>query len=176
MAEAILSLLKGNIMKNLFFTVLLPITFIGCASNSYPVNNIPPKKTFVKSEPETKETFRKDDHRYNSYYQNFDYNRLGYSSDNGLYYGYFDHQGYFYNNIYFIYDDEYTYEDRYYHKGPFSPNLEQIRIYIYHDNNDWNQEHHYREPNQYVGHFLYYERNPRPKFRVYHRQEVGPSY
>ncbi len=163
-------------MKDIFFILVLSTIYVGCASNPFPTNNIPPKKTAVISEPLVNGKFRKDDHRFDDRYRNFDYNRLGYSSNNGLYYGYFDDVGYFYNNIYFEYDDEYTYDDRFNKRGYFDSNVEQIRVYIYHDNNGWNQKHHYREPNQYVGHFPYYEANPRPKFRVYHRQEIGPSY
>jgi hypothetical protein len=163
-------------MRKLCFAILLPTLFIGCTSSSYPIHNIPPKNTVVKEEPATKKEFRKDHHRYDSRYRNFDYNRLGYSSSNGLYYGYFDDMGYFYNNIYFMYDDKYTYDDRHYRKGYFRPDAEHVRVYIHHFGNNWNQLHHYREPNQYVGHFLYYETNPHPKFRVYHRQEYGPSY
>ena len=95
-------------MKKFFITALLPILITGCANN-YPtnsmqnvkVNPIPPKHTFVKNEKASKPVFRKDDHRYDPRYRNFDYDRLGYSNNKGLYYGYFDHNGYFYNNIYF---------------------------------------------------------------------------
>ncbi len=163
-------------MRKLCFAMLLPISFIGCASQSYPIHNIPPKNTVVKEETATKKEFRKDHHRYDNRYRNFDYNRLGYSSSNGLYYGYFDDMGYFYNNTYFMYDDKYSYDDRHYRRGYFSPDAEHVRVYIHHPSNNWNQQHQYREPNQYVGQYLYYEINPRPKFRVYHPQEYGPNY
>ena len=116
-------------MQKLLFTVLPSMLFIGCTSSSYPIHNIPPKNTVVKEEPKTEKEFKKDHHRYDNRYRNFDYNRLGYSSDNGLYYGYFDDMGYFYNNIYFIYNDEYTYEDRYHRRGHFSPHVEHMRVY-----------------------------------------------
>lgn len=163
-------------MRKLFFAILPLIFFIGCTSNSYPIHNIPPKNTVTKKELTIKKEFRKDHHKYDRRYQDFDYNRLGYRANNGLYYGYYDNGGYFYNNIYFTYDDEYIYEDRYHMRGYFSPDTEHVRCYMYHKDNDWNVKHRYRKLNQYVGHFLYYERNPRPKFRVYHRREFGPSY
>jgi len=165
-------------MQKFLLTLVLPIGFMGCVSDNYPINNIPPKHTEVKKETTVskKEVFRKDNHRYDKRYQNFDYDRFGYKNRDGLYYGYFDRNGYFFNNMYFTYDDNYTYEDRYNMQGPFSPDVEHIRVYILHDNNNWNRDHNYSEPNQYIRQFPYYQRYPRPKFRIYHQQEVGPTY
>jgi hypothetical protein len=52
-------------MKKIYITAILSIAFIGCAQTSggsVVVNNIPPKKTFVKDEPNT--------HQYNEHYDN----------------------------------------------------------------------------------------------------------
>jgi len=172
-------------MKHLSCAALLPFVLTGCLNtpasiDQVKVNPIPPKKTYVASEPlagnkSAKRAIRRDDHRFDDRYRNFDYDRYGYYTDNGLYYGYFDRDGYFYNNMYFTYDQNHTYAQRYQRIGPFSPDEENIRVYLYHPTNDWNKEHDYARPNQYVGHFLYYETDPRPKFRVYHLQERGPG-
>lgn len=172
-------------MKYLFTSSLLSLLFSGClntptSTDKVKVNPIPPKKTYVTEESSATHTskqkrFRSDDHRFDDRYRNFDYDRYGYYSNNGLYYGYFDENGYFYNNMYFTYDQNHTYAQRYQRIGPFSPDEENIRVYLYHPTNDWNKEHHYAQPNQYVGQFLYYETDPRPRFRVYHLQEKGPG-
>jgi len=130
-------------MKMFYLSLLLPIAFVGCA-NDYPIHKIPDKHTAVLDEGAVKgEGVRVVNHRYNPRYRNFDYDRLGYISNNGLYYGYYDDVGYFYNDVYYPYDDRYRYDDRVYHRGYFSPS---------------------------------YIRVNRPKFRVYHPIEYGPSY
>jgi len=127
----------------------LALWFIGCSS--YPVNNIPPKQTFVKEEKKvTQETgnssqvFQKNDHRYDTRYQNFNYDSLGYSNNVGSYYGYYDRNGYFYNNRYYDYDDRYNYNDRYSRRGAFGLDSRHERQYL---NNGWNQSHESYQPN-----------------------------
>ena len=102
--------------------------------------------------------FRSDDHRYDNRYRNFDYNRNGYRDDFGYFYGYFDRVGYFYNNIFFTYDSRYTYYDRLHHRGYFKPNKVHYRTYRYHDHNDWNRKHQFREVNKPI-YGAYYDRN-----------------
>lgn len=102
--------------------------------------------------------FRSDDHRYDNRYKNFDYHRNGYYDDFGYFYGYFDRYGYFYNNIYFVYDNRYTYYDRLHHRGYFKPNRGHYRTYRYHDHNDWNRKHQFREVNKPI-YGAYYDRN-----------------
>ena len=109
--------------------------------------------------------FRKDDHRYDRRYRNFDYNRYGYYNDDGLYFGYFDRHGYFFNNIYFEYNSRYPYQDRLYRRGYFSPHSHHYRRYIYYSDNDWNRVHRYREPNEIV-YGYYYEERYRPIDRI----------
>ena len=157
-----------------FIITFLPLVFMGCTNTPHVVkiNKIPPKiKTAVVEEVSTTQKIQADDHRYNSQYQNFNYDRLGYSTNNGIYYGYYDHQGYFYNNCYFTYDDQYTYNDRYNRIGYFDRNNNQHRPYIYHNNNSWNRDHHYTEENQYMDYKPYYQHNQRPNPRVYHPQD-----
>jgi len=120
--------------------------FIGCTN--YPVNNIPPKTTFVKEEVKQKEndvSIEKTDHRYDARYQNFNYDRLGYSNNMGSYYGYYDRNGYFYDNMYYNYDNRYTYQDRYNRQGYFDMNMEHNRDY--NRSNGWNQSHNPYQPN-----------------------------
>ena len=102
--------------------------------------------------------FRSDDHRYDNRYKNFDYNRNGYRDDFGYFYGYFDRVGYFYNNIFFTYDSRYTYYDRLHHRGYFKPNKVHYRTYRYHDHNDWNRKHQFREVNKPI-YGAYYDKN-----------------
>lgn len=102
--------------------------------------------------------FRSDDHRYDNRYKNFDYRRYGYYDDFGYYFGYFDRYGYFYNNIYFTYDNRYTYYDRLHHRGYFRPNMGHYRTYRYHDHNDWNRKHQFREVNKPI-YGAYYDKN-----------------
>jgi len=130
-------------MKIFLLFALLTLWFIGCSN--YPRNNISPKQTFVKKEElNSSKVFRKNDHRYDSRYQNFNYDRLGYSNNEGSYYGYFDRDGYFYNNRYYNYDSYYNYDDRYYRRGAFSVDSIHRREYPH---NRWNQSHESYQPN-----------------------------
>ena len=114
---------------------------------------------------QTQRNFRKDDHRYDKRYRNFDYDRDGYYDDDGYYYGYYDTTGYFYNNIFFTFNSQYTYYDRVHLRGHFQPHYRQHRVYEYHVINDWNRVHCYREPNSIIyGH--YYDR---PSYRNSYR-------
>ncbi|HIP51615.1 MAG TPA: hypothetical protein EYG94_05945 [Campylobacterales bacterium] len=109
-----------------------------------------------------KKSFKKDHHRYDKRYSNFDYDRNSYYNNDGYYYGYYDTTGYFYNNIFFDYDNTYTYNDRYYRRGHFRPGYNHRRHYVHHTFNDWNRVHCYREPNVIVsGH--YYNRSHYPQ-------------
>jgi hypothetical protein len=65
--------------------------------------------------------------------------------------------------MYFQYNDRYRYEDRKNRCGAFDRNKRHIRLYQYHRDNNWNREHHYREPMQYVGDYYYYERPQHPQ-------------
>jgi len=135
-------------MKKILLSVPLAILFMGCSSN-YPTHNIPPKKTFVKEEKKepvvvSPNTFQKDDHRYDTRYQNFNYDSLGYSNNAGSYYGYYDRDGYFYNNRYYNYDNNYNYNDRYGRRGVFGLDSRHDRQYL---NNGWNQSHESYQPN-----------------------------
>ncbi|MDZ7818886.1 MAG: hypothetical protein U5K55_09815 [Aliarcobacter sp.] len=102
--------------------------------------------------------YRSDDHRNDTRYRNFDYNRNAYYDDFGYFFGYFDKVGYFYNNIFFTYDNRYTYYDRLHHRGYFRPNKVHYRTYEYHKHNDWNRSHNYREHKKPI-YGPYYERN-----------------
>jgi len=128
------------------FLLFTPLTllFIACANN-YPVNKISAKSTFIKKEvTNNSQLLQKNDHRYDTRYQNFNYDRLGYSNNQGSYYGYYDHDGYFYNNIYYNYDDYYNYNDRVYRRGVFDLDSRHRREI---SNNRWNQSHNYYQPN-----------------------------
>jgi len=113
----------------------------------------------------SKRKFKKDDHRYDKRYNNFDYETHGYYSDEGYYYGYYDTTGYFYNNIFFTYNNRYSYYDRDHSRGHFRPNYQHHRVYEYHVINDWNRVHCYREPNRIV--YGYYD--DRPSYRNSYR-------
>lgn len=127
---------------------------------------VPLTPTHLKPAQETKsyqkhlndtptKTFRKDDHRYNKRYRDFDYERRGYYDEEGYYYGYYNTEGYFYNNIFFTYNSEYTYHDRDHFRGRFRPQYRHHRRYEYHRINDWNRVHHYREPHTVVYGYYY---------------------
>lgn len=51
-SEWMVKQLNGGVssMKYLLLTMVLSSTLVGCASNSYPTNNIPPKTTYVPEE------------------------------------------------------------------------------------------------------------------------------
>lgn len=100
--------------------------FFGCSSSKYPVNQVAQKETFVKVENQkfTKhKNFKKDK------VSNFDYNRLGYYSQEGAYFGYFNQQGYYCDDTYYAYDNRLTYRDRTNRQGAFSPNIKHFRAY-----------------------------------------------
>ena len=170
-------------MKKIIF-ILLPLLtstlFTACSINGeeIKININKDIKTAVKDEgnssskTETTSNFRRDNHMFDSRYSDFDYPTLGYQNQQGLYYGYYDQNGYFYNNMYFEYDDKYRYEDRKNRCGAFDRDKRHIRLYQYHNNNNWNRERHYREPMQFVGDYYYYEHNPNPRFRVQHPQHI----
>jgi hypothetical protein len=109
--------------------------------------------------------FRSDDHRYDDRYRNFNYDSDGYRDDFGYFYGYFDRVGYFYNNIFFTYNNEYTYYDRLHRRGYFMHNHPHYREYRYHQNNDWNRVHNYREVNKPI-YGRYYDKNYRENVNV----------
>ena len=107
--------------------------------------------------------FKKDHHRYDKRYSNFNYEDDAYYNDDGYYYGYYDTTGYFFNNIFFSYSRTYTYNDRCYRRGHFRESYPHHRRYIHHNFNNWNQIHCYAEPNHIVyGHYYdnhYYHEN-----------------
>ena len=137
-----------------------------------------PLRTRINPNQQTKvlsnnqRSFKKDHHRYDKRYENFDYERNTYYDDEGYEYGYYDTTGYFYNNIFFTYGNGYTYRDRYHRRGYFRHNHPHRRHYIHHRINDWNRVHCYREPNVIVyGNYYdrsYYPRNHRYSNSYYH--------
>jgi len=145
-------------MKNILFLAPLSILFLACATD-LPQNKISPKKTFVKAEKPLKQSFSKDDHRYNTRYQNFNYDRLGYNNNGGSYYGFYNQEGYFYDNRYYHYNNQYTYNDRYNRVGMFASERQHDRQYL---NNEWNRAY----PSTYI----------QPVTRVYHPREGTIGY
>jgi hypothetical protein len=124
-----------------------------------------------------KRSFKKDHHRYDKRYSNFDYDRNSYYNDDGYYYGYYDNTGYFYNNIFFDYDSTYTYNDRCHRRGHFRLGYNHRRHYVHHTFNNWNRVHCYRQPNAMVsGH--YYDRSyyPRNYYNNNYRSNYGSHY
>lgn len=97
-----------------------------------------------------KQHFKKDHHRYDKRYRNFNYDREAYYDNEGFYFGYYDTRGYFYNNIFFSYDNSYTYHDRRYRRGLFRIGHLHRRPYVHHTFNNWNRIHAYRQPNVIV--------------------------
>lgn len=130
--------------------------------------NAPQSKNYSKTVVNTHKTFKKDHHRYDKRYQNFNYDDDGYYNNDGYYYGYFDRRGYFFNNIFFTYNDEYTYSDRQYRRGYFRPHYTHHRRHHYHHDNHWNREHCYRQPNHIVVYEHYYEQPYPPMYRRDH--------
>jgi len=110
----------------------------------------------VENPPIQKQSYKKDHHRYDKRYRNFDYERDGYYNQDEYYYGYYDHSGYFYNNIFFTYDNRYTYYDRYHQTGYFRRSRHHHRPYQDHHINSWNRVHCYSEPNQIIDDRYYY--------------------
>lgn len=128
-------------------------------------NKVTPQPSHKPEKKIHKKKFKKDHHRYNKRYQNFNYDKDGYYNQEGYYYGYYDKNGYFYNNIFFTYNHQYTYQNRYYLRGFFRPQYQHHREYQHHHTNNWNRIHCYREENQVVyGH--YYNR-PSNRYRPY---------
>jgi hypothetical protein len=144
-------------MRNILFLVSSIMFFIGCATD-LPIHKIPPKTTHVKEEIKTTQKISKDDHRYDTRYQNFNYDRLGYNNNAGSYYGYYDQRGYFYDNRYYHYNNQYTYDDRYNRRGFFGSDGRHNREQM---NNPWNQSH-----TNYI----------EPVTRVYHPREGTIGY
>ncbi|HHD80250.1 MAG TPA: hypothetical protein ENK99_01380, partial [Campylobacterales bacterium] len=108
-------------LKPILITSLMATTLL-IADNPYlgkPITKITQDKKVKKTKKSKK--FRKDDHRYDKRYRDFDYDRYGYYNNDGFYFGFFDRNGYFYNNIYFEYNSRYSYRDRYYRRGYFEP-------------------------------------------------------
>ena len=159
---------KGVAMQNLKIEhILLILTLFTSTLFSDAVIISDEKPTFerkhtfnktIKKEITTKQKFKRDDHRYDKRYHNFNYDQNGYYNDEGLYYGYYDQTGYFFNNIFFQYNAQYSYQDRVYQRGYFQPHHRHLRVYRYHNNNDWNRIHCYREPNVVVRE--YYDNSP----------------
>jgi len=149
-------------LKSILITTLVATTLL-IADNSYlgkiVSKGTPPQQ--VKNQKVKKiKKFRKDNHRYDKRYRDFDYDRYGYYNNDGFYFGYFDRGGYFFNNIYFEYDSRYTYRDRYYRRGYFEPSYHHYRRCNY--NNDWNRGHRYREATNIIVYGNYYENRPEP--------------
>jgi len=169
------------LLSTLLGSALLADTSLGekisvsSAQESIINETTPPKKSISNTQTHLttrvspsniKKVFREDHHRYDKRYANFDYANQGYYNDDRYYYGYYDNRGYFYNNIYFTYNNFYTYEDRCHRRGHFSDGYHHRRHYRYHQMNDWNRVHCYREPNVMVrGH--YYDRSYYPRTRYY---------
>ncbi len=159
---------KFGIIGSFLLSSLMADNYLGTEITS---NHLQKEKEIVKSYSKNIENpplpnthisnkkFKKDDHRYEKEYRNFNYQQEGYYSDEGYYYGYYDNQGYFYNNIFFLYNNLYTHYDRMHHRGYFSPSHRHHRRYRYHSVNNWNRVHAYRDPNQIV--YGYYYENHR---------------
>ena len=108
-----------------------------------------------RSRKSSKRIFKRDHHRYDKRYRNFDYDRNSYYDEEGYFYGYYDNTGYFFNNIFFEYNAQYSYYDRLYIRGYFQPHHHHRRVYRYHNVNNWNRVHCYREPNVIVEGYYY---------------------
>jgi hypothetical protein len=154
-------------------------TKIGGDNKNHQVKKI---QKFKKKTSKSKNSkrFKKDHHRYDKRYSNFDYDRNGYYNDDGFYFGFYDRDGYFFNNIYFEYNSRYTYRDRVYIRGEFRPDRHHYRRYRHHSYNDWNRVHCYREPDEIVyGHYYeerYYPRDRRTHHRDSYREYQRNSY
>ena len=159
---------KIFIISSMLLSTLIADNFLGTPITSSngtikPINQDKSYSKNIDNPPLQKKSksykkFRKDDHRYDKRYSNFDYETYGYYSDDNYYYGYYDERGYFYNNIFFTYNSRYTYYDRHHHRGYFRPSYPHHRIYEYHVINDWNRVHCYREPHEVV--YGYYYEHP----------------
>ena len=188
---------KSLFILPLISLVLLADNSLGTAVGS--TTTIQPKSKVEKKIPKTmqpkakmnrlttritpkkvKSSFRKDSHRYDKRYSNFDYENNGYYNDEGYYYGYYDNRGYFYDNIFYVYDNQYTYYDRRHHLGYFAYSHHHHRPYVYHSFNNWNRVHCYREPNVIVyGHYYeptYYPPQPRNNYYPAYDNRYGNNY
>jgi len=163
-------------LKSILITAIVATTLL-IADNSY-LGELISKGTIsqqVKNQKLKKtKKFKKDDHRYDKRYRDFDYDRYGYYNDDGFYFGYFDRSGYFFNNIYFEYDSRYTYRDRYYRRGYFEPSYHHYRRCNY--DNDWNRGHRYREPTNIIVYGNYYENRPEPYSYIGERHLYSHRY
>ena len=115
-----------NIKSRSFLSISIVFFTVGCTAPKYPVNKIPKNKTYVKDEKNSlnkHHSFKKDR------VPNFDYNNLGYYSDEGAYFGYFDQRGYYLDDSYYGYDRRLTYQDRQHRQGSFAPNVKHFRSY-----------------------------------------------
>jgi len=161
-------------LKSILITSLMATTLL-IADNTYlgtPIIKNTQHQKVKKSKLKRTRSFKKDDHRYNKRYRNFDYDRNGYYNDDGFYFGFFDRNGYFYNNIYFEYNSQYGYTDRFYRRGYFEPSHHHYRRYTYYRDNDWNRVHQYREPDVII-YNNYYESQPEP---YYYEPYYQPYY
>ena len=173
-------MLRVMLTISIFFTILVSDTIN--TKLGTPISNTDKKiKRLKDTKIKKSKKFRKDDHRYDKRYRDFDYDRYGYYNDDGFYFGFFDRRGYFFNNIYFEYNAQYTYNDRLYRRGYFAPYRHHYRRYRYHRDNDWNRVHCYREPNIVV-YGNYYESPPtryyqdRGYIRDYHENRRDHYY
>jgi len=158
-------------LKSILIITLVATTLL-IADNPYlgkPISKGTQHKEVKKTKVKKTKKFRKDDHRYDKRYRDFDYDRNGYYNDDGFYFGFFDRLGYFYNNIYFEYTSQYGYNDRLYRRGYFENSHHHYRRYNYYRDNDWNSVHRYREPNIIV-YGNYYENQPEPEPYYYRRE------
>jgi hypothetical protein len=164
-------------MSKFFILFFILFTQISLSNPSFSISQAEERisqlddRTYRQSPPKDYEErpFRPDDHRYDRRYRYFNYDKYGYYNIDGLYYGYFDRKGYFFNNIYFKYNSKYKYIDRLHKRGYFSPYRHHYRRYIYHEDNDWNRVHQYREPNRIVyGYYYQEEYFPRDRRVNYH--------
>ena len=113
-------------MKLKLLLLLLPLLIIGCMNSpEYPTNTIPPKQTAVVEEVNTSKHLSFKNDRISG----FDYDRLGYYSDDGAYFGYFDRNGYYCDDIFYPYDDRFRYDDRVKRSGYFAPRVRHFRVY-----------------------------------------------
>ncbi len=160
---------KLLIMGILLSTLLLQAdTFLGTPIGTQAKSKIKQEKKTLKRK--SNKSFKKNHHKFDKRYRDFNYERQGYYNNDGYYYGYYDQRGYFFDNVYFEYDSRYTYDDRHALRGHFQPRHSHQRVYHYYDYNNWNRTHCYREPKVIVRE--YYNSEPRyynpPPERHYH--------
>jgi len=151
--------------KILFISSLILSTLIADNSLGTPISTGTLKphvkmKSYNKTitttpKPKNHKAFKKDHHRYDKRYKNFNYENNAYYNNDGYYYGYYDNTGYFYNNIFFTYNSRYSYSDRQFQRGYFRPTYTHHRVYEHHIVNDWNRVHCYAEPNTIIYNHYY---------------------